>query len=435
MLDDNTLIAYENQSGNFNKILDFKLNLEVEKISAFDDFVFIFTKESPCVYAYKIADNSLVQCNLDLSSFEKLSILNTFTLIDIVQGKNGTFMLGFVVPNGELTDAYTLYLTFDSESNSFIYDSYVSTENEYDFIYMLAFHKNNFSDAQFIYLQPGESSSKCRRAVHNIDKTFLIGYNVTAYYYTYSTTNITVKNRAVICEKSIDINTWVYLYPQIYRYDIPQFAEAEKSYISTNLLYLFQKLPDSTYRAYSLAGYDNVQSISLPEDLDQSKIINIEALEDVVLFFLNDGTVEVYNLKTDRILIENVTLKQQSYKVVYKKLIGVEERLNNLENSFNDYSIFLENIDKNLGTFTFGNCEVYFQSNSDNSGYLYYKSSSNFKVACDISIATSKAKKKTKNILTRKFLFSIFIVFFLFNYIFNRFFSCIFLGIVTIRKS
>ena len=378
LLDDNTLIAYENESGNFNKILDFKLNLEVEKISAFDDFVFIFTKESPCVYAYKIVDNSLVQCNLDLSSFEKLSVLNTFTLIDIVQGKDGTFMLGFVVPNGELTDAYTLYLTFDSESNSFIYDSYVSTENEYKFIYMLPFHKNNFSDAQIIYLQPGESSSACRRAVHNIDKTSSSGYNVTAYYYTYATTNITVKNRAVICEKTLNPITWVYFYPQIYRYQIPQFAEAEKNYISTNLLYLFQKLPDSTYRAYSLAGYENVQSISLPEDLDQSKIINIEAFEDVVLFFLNDGTIEVYNFNTDRIVIENVVSKKTDYIVNYKKVVTIEEKLNYIESSNNAYSTFLENLDtSSLTTYVFDNSVIYVQTKTDIT-FLYIKTKYSF---------------------------------------------------------
>ena len=193
-----------------------------------------------------------------------------------------------------------------------------------NFIYMLPFHKNNFSDAQMIYLQPGASSSACRRAVHNLDKTTSDGYNVTAYYYTYATTNICVKTRAVVVEKSLNPNLWLYYYPQIYRFNLSQLGEAEKNYISTNLLYLIQKLPDSTYRAYNLVGYDTPELFSngIPTEIDQSKILSVEFLIDTVLFFMDDPNepIVAYNLNLVGTCLENVTSKKQSYEVIYTKL-------------------------------------------------------------------------------------------------------------------
>lgn len=317
-------IVYLYKNINYNIESVFAINLQIQnifKITSFDDFVFVFTKTAPCVHAYKISNNTLVKCNLDLSNFDSLSILETFTLIDIVQGKNGLFMLGFVVPNGESTDAYSIFLTYDEE-NGFVFESYLKTSN-YVFTYMLPFHKNNFSDAQIIYLQAGQTSSKCRRAVHGIDKSSSDGYNVTAYYYTYSTINLCVKTRAVVVEKSITPNLWLYYYPQVYRFNLAQLGDAEKNYISTNLLYLMQKMPDGSYKAYSLVGYDNPEIFSkgIPSEIDQSKIIYIEFLIDTVLFFMNDPNepIVAYNLDIVGTCLENVTTKNQTYNVTYTK--------------------------------------------------------------------------------------------------------------------
>ena len=273
-------------------------------------------------HAFKIVNKTLVKCDMNLSNFDSLSVLDTFTLIDIVQGKNGTFMLGFVVPSGEKTDAYTLYLNYDENSNTFNFDSYLKTTN-YVLTYLLPFHKNNFSDAQIIYLQAGATSSKCRRAVHDINKTSTEGYNVTAYYYTYSTINICVKNRAVVVEKSITPNLWLYYYPQIYRFNLSILGDAEKNYISTNLLYLIQKMPDGVFKAYSLVGYDNPEIFSkgIPDEIDQSKILSIEFLIDTVLFFMDDPNEPIiaYNLDIVGTCLENVSAKGQTYTVNYTK--------------------------------------------------------------------------------------------------------------------
>lgn len=318
-------IVYLYKNVNYNIEFVFAINLQIQnilKITAFDDFVFVFTQSSPCVYAYKIKENTLVQCNIDLSEFEYLSTLVNFTLIDIVQGKNGTFMLGYVIPNDTMTDAYTLYLTFDEISNSFIFDTYLKTSN-YTFTYLLPFHKNNFCDAQIIYLQAGEISSKCRRAIHTIDKTSSDGYNITAYYYTYATTHLCIKSRAVVVEKNATPNLWIYYYPQVYRFNLAQLTEASKSYISTNLLYLIQKLTDGTFRAYNLVGYNTPELFSngLPKDLDQSKILHVEFLIDTVLFFMDDENEPIiaYNLNIVGTCLENIKYKNQNYTISYSK--------------------------------------------------------------------------------------------------------------------
>ena len=318
-------IVYLYKNSNYNVELIFAINVQIPniiKITSFDDFVFIFSKTTPCIHAFKIFNNTLVECNLNLANFDSLSVIETFTLIDIVQGNNGTFMLGFVVPKDNKTDAYTLYLNFDEDSKTFNFDSYLKTSN-YTLTYLLPFHKNNFSDAQIIYLQAGETSSKCRRAVHDINKTTTEGYNVTAYYYTYATTNISVKTRAVIVEKSISPNLWLYYYPQIYRFNLSILGDAEKSYISTNLLYLIQKLPDGAFKAYNLVGYDNPEIFSkgIPSEIDQSKILSIEFLIDTVLFFMDDPTEPIiaYNLEIVGTCLENVSAKGQTYTVNYTK--------------------------------------------------------------------------------------------------------------------
>ena len=318
-------IIYLYKNTNYNIEFVFAINLQIQnilKITAFDDFVFVFTQASPCIHAYKIKENTLVQCNIDLSGFEHLSTLVNFTLIDIVQGKNGTFMLGYVIPNDTMTDAYTLYLTFDDDTNSFNYDTYLTTSN-YTFTYMLPFHKNNFSDAQMIYLQAGATSSKCRRAIHTIDKTSSDGYNITAYYYTYATTHLCVKTRAVVVEKSVTPNLWLYYYPQVYRFNLAELSDATKNYISTNLLYLIQKLTDGTYRGYNLVGYNTPEIFAngFPKDLDQSKILHIEFLIDTVLFFMDDENepIVAYNLDIVGTSIENVSTKNQEYSIIYSK--------------------------------------------------------------------------------------------------------------------
>ena len=389
LLADNVLVGYENLDGGFNKILEHEIEVEIVNVSAFDDFVFVFTKELPCVYAYKIVNEALVKCSFELTSFENLSVLETFTHIDIVQGNNGTFMLGFIVPNGDLTDAYTIYLNFDDVNNSFIYDTYLITSG-YVLTYILPFHKNNYSDAQIIYLQAGATSSKCRRVIHSIDKTSTDGYNITAYYYTYATTNVYVKSRAVISEKSsnVPVTMWFYYYPQVYRVQFEKYdVEGVKNHLSSNLLYLFQKMPDGTYRAFVLNDLTkedgSLTELKLPETLEQTNIEKIEALDDVVLFFMNDGSVEVYNILTNCLLVENVSIKSSEYRVLCTKSISMTEYFEKQEQMNNDYSLFLENLgneDYQLETYKFNSSNIYVQKKEDNETYIFLKTSYSFEL-------------------------------------------------------
>lgn len=324
---DDIIHVYRNSNYNVEHVASANFQIKnIIKLVCFDSFIFIFTKTQPYVYAYLITSNGFSKCNLNLTAFEHYSNLATFTNIDIVQGKNGTFMLGFIAPvNG--TTAYTLYLTYDESSKTFSYIKYVSS-NQDNYVYLLAFHKNNFSDAQIIYLRPGASSSQCFRAVHALDGTITTSYNVTSYYYTYATTSICVKSRAVVIEKDANPNFWLYYYPQIYRYSNTIFSQAEKNYISTNLHYLMQKLSDGTFRIYNLIGYTKPEIFSngLPTDIDQSKILDVEFLTDTVLFFMDDENEPIlaYNLNINSTCIENVTTQNSAYTITLtrKSVLG-----------------------------------------------------------------------------------------------------------------
>lgn len=312
------IYMYQNEDYKVNH--KFSINLQIQdivKISCFEKYFFVFSKNSPYVFPYIIENNTLTACSIDLSSFEYFDYMADFIDIDIVQAKNGYFLLGFYAPYNTTT-AYTLYYTFNESNKSFIYDSYLSAPN-YSFSYLLPFYKNNFSDGQIMYLQAGEKSSLCKRSIHKADKTITNTYSSTSYYLTYLTTNIYVKSRAVICEKDFTPNFWVYYFPQIYRFNLSQFSEAVKSYISTNLLYLVQKLPDGSFRAYNLVGYDSPQEFSngIPSEIDQSKILFVEFLIDTILFFMDDENEPIiaYSLNINGTCIENVSDKSATYTV------------------------------------------------------------------------------------------------------------------------
>lgn len=309
---------YKNEDYKINQI--FAANLQIQdiyKIVSFDDFMFVFSRFAPYVFAYKIQNNSPISISIDLSSFEDYANLDIYHDIDIVQGKNGKFMIGFIAPVNTTT-GYTLYLDYDESTNSFIYDSYISTPN-YTFSYILPIHKNNFSDAEIWYLQAGATSTRCRRSIHRPDKSFSTGYTIVAYYYTNSTTAIYVKSRAVIVEKNTAPKCWVYYYPQLYRFELSHFADSEKCYISNNLLHMITKSADGKYAAFNLVGYDTPAAfdVDIPDEIDQSKILHIEFLIDSVLFFMDDDTEPIigYNLNVNGTCIENVSNKQIDYSV------------------------------------------------------------------------------------------------------------------------
>lgn len=320
-----TIYMYKNSDYEITQV--FASNIQVQniaKITAFDDFMFVFTQASPCVYAYKITNNSLTQCAFDFSSFEEYSTMPNYTLMDIVQSNSGTFMLGYIIPADSTTIAYTLYLDFDSASNTFVFTDYVSTTN-YNFTYLIPMHKNKFLDAFMMYCQGGTKSSQCRRAIHDPDRTVTAGYNVMAYYFTAATTQLYVKSRAVISIKNQEgaDKVWFYYYPQVYRIKLPEFNEADVTYISTDLKTMIQQMPDGSFRAYNIIGYENsvIFSSGIPSSIDQSKILSVEFLTDTVLFFMDDETKPIiaYNLNIVGTCLENVNAKNTEYTVSYTK--------------------------------------------------------------------------------------------------------------------
>lgn len=192
----------------------------------------------------------------------------------------------------------------------------------------LAMYKNNYSDAQNMFLQSGEYSSDCRLVIHNPSGEIKDIYTVVAYYFTKDTKEVYTKNRAVIVEKTTAPYFWIYYYPQIYRYNLSLLQDEVDDYISTNLLYLIQKLSDGNYKIYNLVGYENPSEFKngFPLEVNQSKIEDFEFLNDTLLIFTSDENERIiaYNLKQDLMAIENVSLAESEYKVSLQKydLIG-----------------------------------------------------------------------------------------------------------------
>lgn len=325
------IYLYENSN---HQVYEISLNnlqiSNVYKICAFDNYVFIFSNESGIsMRSYRFVYGTLRPTANNFSILENAGELIASAIdIDMVQANDGTILLGFYTQNSDNSSstAYTVYLVFDP-SFGFVAKDYVSTSG-YNISYMLGFHKNNFSDAQFYYLQAGKYSYECARIIHSADKSVSDNYNVLAYYFTNDTRSICVKSRAVLIEKNSSPTFWVYYFPQIYRFSLSSFGDAVKNYMSEDLLYLIQKFEDGSFRAFNLVGYDNPEEFinGIPSEIDQNKLLSIEFLGDVVLFFMDDDNepIVAYSLNNSNMCIENVSSNTDSYAVTLTryKLIG-----------------------------------------------------------------------------------------------------------------
>ena len=144
-----------------------------------------------------------------------------------------------------------------------------------------------------------------------------------AYLLTYGTKEIYTKNRAIIVEKTTEPYLWIYFYPQVYRYNLSILGSEEDDFISTNLLYLIQKYNNSSYKIYNLVGYVTPTEFTngFPNEVDQSKILGFEFLNDSLLIFMNDSTEPIiaYNFKETSMLIENVSNNEDQYEIVVNK--------------------------------------------------------------------------------------------------------------------
>ena len=104
------------------------------------------------------------------------------------------------------------YFDFDEIEKKFVIDEFFVSD--YDFSYLLAIYKNNFSDATIMFIKGAEYSYQTRIVTYYADKSVRDVATVLAYDYTNDTKEIYVKDRAVIVEKNLDNKVLVY-YHQI----------------------------------------------------------------------------------------------------------------------------------------------------------------------------------------------------------------------------
>ena len=98
---------------------------------------------------------------------------------------------------------------------------------------------------------------------------------------------------------------------------------------------------------------------------------------------MNDGSVEVYNILTNCLLVENVSIKSSEYRVLCTKSISMTEYFEKQEQMNNDYSLFLENLgneDYQLETYKFNSSNIYVQKKEDNETYIFLKTSYSFEL-------------------------------------------------------
>ena len=317
--------GYKNISYKVVKLNTSQVNVSnIISITSFDDFVFIFSRSHPYVFCYKIIADELVFAQIDIQSFEKNYLLERAYKIDMTLAKNGNFILAFL--DDENHFGYVAYYTFDENQNKFVFDSYF--ESNYNFTYLLAMIKNNFSDACIIFLKEAESPYETRLVYYYADKTYRDIYTTLAVEFTENTKEIYAKNRAIIIEKTTEPHIWVYYYPQLYRYTLSLFGSEENDYISTNLHYLIQKYSGDNYKIFNLIGYDTPTEFldGFNDIVDQGKILDFEFLDDTLLIFLDsiDEPVVAFNLFENHAVIENVSSNENQYRVVCDKydLIG-----------------------------------------------------------------------------------------------------------------
>lgn len=312
--------AYKNFNHNIVKLSTENVKVSnITNIVAFDEFVFIFSKSHPYIFAYRIEGETLIACDINLNDYMYNQKLGTAYKIDITLAKNGSFMLAFI--DYETKYGHVVYWTFDSLSNTFLYDADFVSENNYT--YLLAMLKNNFSDACIMFVKADESQYSTRLAYYYPDKTYKDLYTTLAVAFTENTKEIYTKNRAVIIEKTTSPHIWVYFYPQLYRYTLSLFGDEENDYISTNLHYLIQKYGKGDYKIFNLVGYDTPEEFSAGLDsiVDTNKILDFEFVGDTLLIFMDDEfePIVAYNFFENRVLIENVSENECEYEVSHTK--------------------------------------------------------------------------------------------------------------------
>lgn len=308
--------AYQNKNFMITEINTREITDEnIKNIISFDKFIFIISETDPYISTYIVSENTIKKVENNFGKFEHYAEFETMQAIDITLSNDNTFMLGILT---NTNTALTLYFTFDN-SLGFEIGDYITNSKQFN--YVLAMYKNNFCDARMIYLKEGESSLYCRIVTHMPDKSETDVYSSLAYSLTNNCTKIYAKSRGIISEKNADTKIVIFYYPQMFQYNLPLISDEVSDYISHNLNYIIQKLADGSYKTYNLVGYDTPESFTndISDLVNHDKILDIEFLDDTVLFFLDDDLEKVvaFNLKLNKTQIENVSKNDDSYSISY----------------------------------------------------------------------------------------------------------------------
>lgn len=285
----------------------------ISNIIILDNYVLVISKIKPYVSTYIISNNLVKKVNNSFDSFEKIDDFNELLQSDATIFDNGKIVLGIIKQD---KTALAVYMTCN-DTNGFSISTYKT--NSKLFNYIMGMKNNNFCDGRLIFLKEGETSATCRIVTYLSDETETDIYTSLAYDLVHEAKKIYCKNRAVISEKSTSPSVVIYYYPQMYQYNLPLISTEQKDYISNDLNYIIQKNQSGEFKIYNLVGYDTPEEFTdgLPEQLDQTKIVDFEFMKDTLLVFQNIDTEPIiaFNLNLNKTQIENVSNKENSYTV------------------------------------------------------------------------------------------------------------------------
>ena len=321
-ISDDKITAFENKKYSIYqlKISDFSFK-NIIKLIPFDEYLFVITKSEPYIIALIQIDGVYKKIDINYSDFSMPELLTKIFDIDITMGKNGNILFGII--DEETRYPYCLYFKINESKTELTYFYFNTTPRKFDLVFSM--FKNNFCDSFIFYLKVGDDSFYTRLAYFYPDETYNDNYTTLAWHYVENAREIYIKNRAIVSEKTTNPSLWVILYPQKYKYSLSVEENEKNDYLSTNMLYLIQKMNNNLYKIYNLVGYNTPTEFEdgLPSEIDQSKILDFEFLNDTLLFFLNESQepIVAYNLFENSTVVENVSSSEDKYLAKVEKYV------------------------------------------------------------------------------------------------------------------
>ncbi len=290
----------------------------IKKIVSFDDVVLAMLDVAPYVVACKLEGNSLRQVEIDFASFELFSQMESLVDIDAVAARSGKLMIAMILSSGK---GATAYFDFDSTSDKFVYDK--ALVSNYDFSFIAAMHKTARADACVVFAKGGEYSHECRTVSHKADGTLEDQAGMFAYDLTHDTSEIYVRGRAIVAEKTTSPKVYIYYYPEMARYNLPVISNEVDNHFSAGLLYLVQRLQSGELKTYNLVGYNEPTAFAsdISNWVQPSKVENLEFFGDYLLLFLNDSENPIVMLALHKncTMLDGVSAGETEYEVNFEK--------------------------------------------------------------------------------------------------------------------